>query len=326
MPEAIPELVWFALLLFLFAVVYVCRKFIEAMFNPIIAAVGKIPLLGDALAGALHSVEQSISNALGHVENGIDGLMGASWHRTAQLMSWLWREIKGHVNLLLQIASFIPILATVVAALRALVHHSVHVNTGTAARVKTLERELHGIEHKVKTIERDLSKGIGHDLRKHVKALDKELHYVEDTTIPAIQADVTTADSAISNLYEWAKGKASLLGVGTFAYAVGVALSALGLGAIRCPSLGNMFRSRGCGLWNGLEDLLGLFIDAFLLTNVCELLPLLETAVSDVADPVVVALTDIGAGLCSGGIGAPPTLQVPALSLPATPGVTLNLP
>lgn len=258
MPEAIPELVWFALLLFTFALVYVVRKLIEALFNPIIAVASKVPGLGGVLSSALRGIEQAVSNALGSVEHGIDSLMGASWHRTAELTSWLWRELVGHANLLLTIASYIPGLSDVVAGLRALVHQSVHANTGTAARVKTLEREFHGIEHQVKQLERDVSKGIGHDLRIHIKALEKELGHVENVTIPAIQGDVATADSAISDLYEWAKGKASLLGIGTLSVAVGAALSTLGLGWLKCSNNPFNKNPNACGLWSVLGRILGL--------------------------------------------------------------------
>ena len=286
MPEAIPELVWFALLLFAFALVYVVRKFIQALFNPIISVVGHVPGLGGALSGALSSVEQSISNALGSVEHGIDKLMGASFHRFAELTLWLWREIKGHASLLAQIASFIPGIGNVVAALRALVHHSVHANTGTAAKVKTLEKELHGIEHQVKQLERDLTKGIGHDLRIHIKALEKELGHVEHKTIPAIQADVATADNAIGNLYDWIKGKANIIGVGTIATAVATALGALGLDWIKCREAKDLYNQRGCGMWSDLANLLGLAFIGAEIASLDELIGVAQTVTEDVVKGV----------------------------------------
>lgn len=257
MAEALPELVWLALLLFLFALVYVSRKFVHAIFSPIIDVASAVPGLGGLLSGALNNVAQSIDNALGSVEHDIDHLMGASWHRFAQLNEWLWRELRGHAVLIAQIAADLFGFGNVVADLRSLFHHSIAGSKGIDAKIKTLERELHGIEGQVKTLERDMTKGIGHDLRTHIKALERDLSHVEHKTIPAIQSDVATADSAISNLYEWAKGKADLLGVGTFAGAVAGVLSLVGLDWLACRSRNSVNGKSGCALWNDIEQLLG---------------------------------------------------------------------
>ena len=286
MPEAIPELIWFALLLFLFAFVYVVRKLIEALFGPIIAAVGRIPLLGGALRGALSAVEQSISQALGSVEHGIDKLMGASFHRFAELNLWLWREIRGHASLLAQIASFIPGLGNVVAGLRALVHHFEHTNAHQGAKLKALDRELRGIEHEVKELKRDLSRGIGHDLRIHIKALEKELGHIEHKTIPAIQSDVATTDNAISNLYDWAKGKADLIGIGTFAGAVAAVLSKLGLDWIKCKEAKHLYDQRGCAMWSDLANLLGIAFIGAEIASLDELIGVAQSVTEDVTKGV----------------------------------------
>lgn len=322
MPEAIPELIWFALLLFTFALVYVVRRFIEALFTPIIAAVGHVPLLGDALRGALVSVEQSISNALGHVENGLDALMGASWHRLAQLTDWLWKELKGHATLLATLAATLAGFGNVLAAIRALVHHSVNTGAGTTARVKTLERELHGIEHQVKTLERDVSKGIGHDVLPRLKSLDRELNRVENKTIPAIEAADAQASSAISDLWMWIHSHVVVAGTDSFAAAVAVALTALGLGGLRCPSFGRLLGKWGCGLGNLLDGLLGLIVSALALENVCSFLPVLETAFGDVAGPLIHLLTEVPLGGCETPPSSWASLNVAAGPLP--PAQTLG--
>ena len=323
---ALPELLWFALILFSFAVVYVCRKFIEALFQPIIGAVGHIPGLGGAIGGALHSVEQSLSNALGTVENKLDALMGASFHKMAEASNWLWREIKSHAHVIALISPLVAELFNIYAALHRLVHELTKGAHSVTSLIKTLTKEYHGIEHRVKTIERELARGIGNDVRTRVKALERALTRVEDKVIPAIESGVATAENDVTALQKWIAQNVPLIGTTALVGAVAWALSRLGLGGLRCNSLTNALGRRGCGLWSGLDDLLGLFVDALLLSNICALLPTLEGLVSDVADPLVVGLTDVGAGLCSGGIGPAPLLAVPALSLPANPGVTLNLP
>jgi len=99
MPEAVPELIWFALIFFTFALVWVTRRFVESLFNPIIALASKVPGLGGVISSALSTIEQAIVSALGDVEHGLDKLIGASWHRFAQLNEWLWSEFRKHVLL-----------------------------------------------------------------------------------------------------------------------------------------------------------------------------------------------------------------------------------
>ena len=324
MPEALPELVWFALLLFCFAFVWSARKLLQGIFTPIIHAVHLVPFLGGALAGVLNSVVQAISNELGSIEHGIDKLMGSSWHRTAELTTWLWDEFKRHASLIGTLASYAVGLGSVVAYLRALVHDLTRSHSTQASQVKTLERELHGIDRKLKTLERDVSHGIGHDVLPRLKTLDREVAKINDTTIPAIQQSESDAASAISNLYDWAKGKASLLGVGTFALAVSVALDSLGLGGLRCPSLLSSLKNRGCGLWNGLEDVLGLLFDVTIFASICDVLPWITTGVDDIGLGLVASIHATGLTACAHNYPPPPAMPDVMLTAPKVYGTSLT--
>jgi hypothetical protein len=324
-PLALPELIWLALLLFSFAVVYSLRKFIEAMFSTLISILNGLHL-GGVFGGVLTATEQAVSNALGSAEAGIDKAIGASFHALSRLTDWLWREFKSHSLIASLLAAFVAELARAFHGVRSVVHDVAKAAHGVGGRVKALEKEYHGIEHELHHLEHEISKGIGDDVLPRIKSLEKGLTHVENKVIPDIRSIAQTAENDVAALRKWVTDNIPLIGTSVFAGAVAVALGALGLGGLRCNTLLNSLKNRGCGLWSGLEDLLGLFVDTLLLTNVCTILPFLETAVSDVADPIVIALTDVGAGLCSGGIGAAPALQVPALSLPASPGFSLQLP
>ena len=326
MVVAIPELIWFALLLISFAVVYMLRKFIEALFSPLIAVFRPIPGVGSAIDGALTKIEQSVSSALGAVEHGIDAAIGASFHAMANLIGRFWDEFKSHANLIALTAAGVADLYDAYKWIRRHVHDiSKGINDEVkhlAKLEKTLARGIDRLTSRVKKLER----GIGRDVISRVNALDRELGHVTHDVIPSIRSAANTAEAEVSALEKWIAQNVPLLGTTALVGAVAWALSRLGLGGLRCNNLTNALGRRGCGLWSGLEDLLGLFIDALLLSNICALLPTFEGLVSDVAEPLVVGLTDVGAGLCSGGIGPAPLLAVPALSLPANPGVTLNLP
>lgn len=320
---AVPELVPLAALLFAAALTLVAVAIIKGLFRPLTG----LPLgIGSVIGGLLDTATQALTNFVGLAVQGAEKIVGLSFHEMARLVDWIGSEIVKHAVVLEQLATLVGRQLYSVTGLRALVNDLTRTWHGIEQGVRTLTKEYHGIEGRLRTLERDLAKGIGHDLRVSIRALDKELAHVENSTIPAIREAEQSAAASIDNLYAWARGKAALIGVGTFAYAISVAIGVNAWKMIRCAGFGNFWNTRKCGLWSDLEGLLALFADTFLLTNICDLLPFLETAVSDVADPLVVGLTDIGAGLCSGGIGPAPILAVPALSLPANPGVTLNLP
>lgn len=326
MPEALPELVPLALLFFCFAFVWAARKLLVGIFQPIIDAVHLVPYLGSALAGVLDAVVQALSNALGSVENGIDTLIGATWHTFAHFNRWLWREFTHHSFIAWLLAQEVSALKHAYSYVHGLVNDITHAHAHDKARIKRLEREYRGIEAQVKTLERDLSHGIGDDVLPRIKTLEREAAHIENVELPAAIAAQRQADSAISDLYEWAKGKAALVGVGTFALAVGVALDTLGLGNLRCPAFLRNLNRRGCNMWSGVEEMLGLFVDLFIVTDLCEVIPLLETAYEEVAAPAVGLLTRaIDAMPCVAGY-QPPPLTVPALHLPSQPGLALSLP
>lgn len=282
--------------------------------------------VGGWIAGKAQAAENAISNALGQAFSGIDSFIGGTIHQLARFLDGVWNVIRTNANLLLALAGPVSLLWAGVSGIRALVHRLTATNVHSDARLKAVTRELGRLESWVEALQDQQARGIGADVQPQINALDREIDRIRNKTIPAIRERLTTDEGSLGNLYDWVAGKASLLGVGTFAFAVAAVLDSLGLGSIRCSSLGNMFNKRGCGLWNDLESILGLLADTVLLTNICSLLPLLETAVSDVADPLVIALTDVGAGLCDGGIGPPPALPAVSLYLPASPSLTLNLP
>lgn len=286
MQEAIPELTWFAVLMFCFAFVWTARKVIAVLLGPIIAVVASLPLVGGISADFLHTIEQDLDNKLGAIEHGIDKLMGASFHRFAELNDWLWREFKQHTLIGQLIAFEIRKLVDLYHYLRNLSHHNTAATEVVQHRTKTLERELHGIEHEVRELKRDYAKGIGDDVLPRLKTLDREIGRIEHKTIPAIRAAEADADTAIGNLYDWVKGKASIVGVGTFALAVASVIGANAFRLLRCPSFGNLGQKRGCGLWNDLDDLLSLVAIPLEIASLYELIGVAQTVTEEVTKGV----------------------------------------
>lgn len=257
---ALPELIWIALLLFAFAFVWTIRKLIAALFGWLISLLESIPAIGGSLAAPFHAIEQAVANALGSAEHAIDHVIGASYHLLARWTDWLWKEVRGHAVLIAEVVTGIYPLVVAYHALRSLAHLLERGWRGIDAGVKTLHREVDVLARRVRSLEHEVANGIGNDLRVGLNTVEREVHSIETGTIPAIQQAERDAQAAIDNLYEWAKGKAALLGVGTFTTAVTAVLAAVGLDWIACRGRNSVNGKSGCGLWNDLENVLGIAI------------------------------------------------------------------
>src|SRR5690348_8272803 len=286
MPEALPELIPLALLLVAFGLVYVVRKFVQALFGPIIAAVGHIPGLGGAISGALHSIESAISRALGSAEQAIDHLIGAGWHLLAKQADWLWHTVKTHAALLEQLALGIVPLRIGIHALRHGLTDLTRGNHSIGGRIKTLEREFVGIEHGVRSFERDFGKVLHKDVLPHLTTLDKEIGHLEGVVIPDLRALANGAEAEVSTLQKWISQHIPLPGTLAFAGAVAWALTKLGLDWIKCNSARNVFNKRGCGLWNDLDALLGAAFIAAEIATLDELIGVAQSVTEDITKGV----------------------------------------
>ena len=122
------------------------------------------------------------------------------------------------------------------------VRHLIHETT------IALPRDIARVKHRERWAEKQLWK-----LRDRVKGLE---------------------DGAIKT-WEWLRDHPGTAAVGAFTAAVAVALDTLGLGGVRCPQFNNLFKKRGCGLWNDLDSLLSL---ALVTTLALDLPHLIEEA------------------------------------------------
>jgi hypothetical protein len=322
MPEVLAPLVPLALVLFLIAVA-VAIAYIMGTIGDVMRG---IPVVGGYLADAAKSIGQAISGAAGYLENQVDHLVGVAWHWMARYFDRTLHHIEANAELTWRMAKDVAQLIYDHTGLRAITHDLTRGLHGIEHRVRTLEKEWHGIDTEVKSLERAIAQGIGHDLRIQIKALERDVAKIDHKVIPAIRSEVDAIPRELADVEAWVgKNFVTLTKSGLIAATL-AALGYLGLSGLNCNALKNILGNRGCGLWNGLEDILGLLVDTALLANVCNLIGPFETIVGDVATPVVIALTDIGAGICAGSVGAPAALPVPHLHLPANPAVVLNLP
>lgn len=323
---ALAELGPLAILVVALGLAIISILIVRAVMSVVKSVVGRVPYLGDALVNAVDAVNQAVLNKLGSAVSGIESAIGWTWHESAKLVEWLGREIYRNVSVLQLAVQEVHAIGTALHWLRNFVHHANSTATGLAHRVARLEKEWHGIERGVKDFERGVETDLTRVIKPQIRGLEHALNDVTDVVIPDLRGIALGAEADVGALRKWISDHFPAIGTTVFAGAVAIALTGLGLGGLNCQNLKNSLKNRACGLWSGLEDLLGLFIDVTIFTNVCAVLDFLSPFVSEVAKPIVVGLTDIGAGLCKGSIGPPPPLPVPNLSLPAAPSDALHLP
>lgn len=262
-------LVLLAVLFFALALAFVLEDMIKNIAN----VVRGITLVGGYLAGALDAIARAISSALGAIEHGIDGLIGAAWHLFASYLDRTWHQLEAQASLLAHLAELVGNGIYNISGLRGLVHGVLRTVHGIEAGVKTLEREYHGIEHRVKVLEHSIAGDIGNDVRSQVKALEKEVTGIESGVIPSLRSGIKTAEGEVTQLENFIK---AIPGTNYLAWAAGIVASALGLASLSsfiCNEFKNI-TNRGCSnLWGGLDNLLSLFIDGIILTNLCTIIP-----------------------------------------------------
>lgn len=250
------------------------------------------------LAGPVNGLAKGISNvAYGAIKTS-EKVVGASFHLLAQFWDKLWNEVKSHAVAIAEAATLIGLLVNAYHALKALVHHLQHAGTAVGAGIKTLEREYHGIEHRVKTLERAVGGGIGADVLPRIKTLEREVAHVEGKVIPAVEGAETALQHDVTALGEYIRSNFLSSATDAVTAAVAVALGALGLGGLRCNNFKSLLGKYACGLGSLLDDLLGIMIAGLALESVCEFLPLLENAFGLVIGPMVNLLNDVPLGAC----------------------------
>ena len=275
-----------------------------------------VPWVGGKLSDAVKSMAKAITNAAGTLEHGIDSIVGAAWHALSRYIDKLFSQFVAHSAIILHLAQLVGHGLYSASGLRALVHTAVRVAHAAQAGVKTLEREYHGIEHRVKTIEHTIGAGIGNDVRTRVHELEHELHGIEKRVIPGLRQGIQAAEGEVTDLERWLGVKAGLSNLDWAKGLVVAALAALGLGGLSCSTLGNLLGKRGCGLWSGLEDLLGLLFDAVIFTDLCGLLPEVESLFAALEAPLVGLVASAADAACAHPPAGWVELSAPALSLP----------
>ena len=218
--------------------------------------VSGIYLVGGYLAHAVNSMAQAISNVLGKAEAGVDSAIGASWHALARLMDGFWHEIEDSAKGYLLLAQLVERLVYAHSGLRSLVHRVEGVVHGIEHGVKTFERRFQGIEAKVGRLERDITKGIGHDLHIGLRDLQKEVKGVEHTVGTTIPNAIDYAEAQTTQLGRFIGAIPGTKYLDWVAGIVAAGLAAIGMDWLICRNRNGVNGKSGCDLWDEIGAVL----------------------------------------------------------------------
>lgn len=316
--RAAPRVGLIAILAVTLGIILSAEAVVRGLFGTISGAVGWIPFLGSVIEEPIHKIEQKIISMLAGLEQDIDKALAHNIHVFASLLDKLWHDLE-------LMAATIVLLGALSTA--AVFHYLIHpLERFVHASIRKVEEEIHRIERQTIKEGAKVTHVVVHNVFPRIKGAEVSVRRFFETAIRPVEETAKQAEKIAVRTEKRLKKLERNLGKTGFLVGLVAAVGQLAVDALQCTEFGNLFKNRGrCNLWKDLGSLLGLF-DLLLFASACEILDFLSPFVSEVAAPIVTALTDVGAGLCQGGIGAPPTLPEHTLYLPANPGVTLDLP
>jgi hypothetical protein len=300
------------------------------------SAFRKIPLFGGFTIDQIVKMDRFVTHQLGRAFNAVES-QGVKWLTDLSH----YQDVVGYWSLYWPIGLY--------HAVHRLLTHS--IPRAVTARTAPLSRQVDAAEAQAKA-----AAGIAHTLPRTVKAHDRtqEVTRIETVAMPhagewnwihdhfdTLKKSVAAAAAGAIGLalphapslpVPWGLtarqlrrrlGRAeALLGVTAF---TAVLAATLGV-SVRClRPTGPLSRvsRRLCGLSGAaLNDLLSLIADVLIITEICEVIPLMEQGFNVIAEPLSGLIGEAGAALCGGDFDPPPTLSLPTLSLPALVGVT----
>ena len=307
--ELLAPLGMLAILIVVYGMVLGVDAITRAFFGTVSGAVGWIPYLGKLVESPLHTIERKIVSFLAGLERHIDSAIGHSWHSFAGAATHLWHLLERESLLVWQSLKFLSGVPTL--------HELLHVERWFRHEVKVAEAKAeHAIEQAIRHDAKAL-RSVAHGVYPRLRSLEHEVEHVIPREIKQARTLAKEAEAEAARAWDVIRAHPWTAITSAFVGAVAIALENLGLGWLRCDSLRNATRNRGCGLWSALEDLLGLLVDAAVIVDLCALLPELETLFAEFEAPVVELISSAANAACAQPSGGWTELHAPALSLPA---------
>lgn len=289
---------------------------IAIVLDHLSAILAGLPWAGSFLSSQVGKMASAISRAAGNLEGGIDSAIGGAWHALANYLHKALDQFVAHSALIVKLAELVGSGIYAVSGLRGIVRAISHVAHAAYSGVKTLEREYHGIEHRVRTIEREIGAGIGNDVRAEVAGLEKAFTGLEKATIPKLRERTKTAEGKVTQLENFI---GAIPGTRYLDWAAGIVAAGLGaslFNLFKCPTFLGKTLGRGCGLWNALEDVLGLLADAIIFTDLCQIPVWVNEIFGPIEGFVVGLISDAANAACAQPPSSFVTFSVEPAQLP----------
>lgn len=306
--DALPALLALAGLIVALGLVLLIDGFVRALFGAIASFTSIIPGVGSLTSSAIHNAEHAISNALGNAIAGIESRIAHQFHNLARVAARLWHAIEGAAELIFALATLAGAAVTL-----PILHHLTRPIYRQIARAE--HTALRAIHHAIAVAEA-FTHSVAQGVYPRLRTLEHEVTRTLPREIRSARALAREAEDGVARLW---KAVRALPGIDAVDAAVAAAIAALGLvglDLLRCAEAGNLFSRRGCGLWNALDDLLGLLLDAVLFVDLCNLLPELETLFAELEAPLVSLIATAADAACAHPSAGWVELAAPALSLP----------
>lgn len=271
------------------------------------------------IGGPFKAADNIVLSALQSWAAGLEYEVGYFFHGSERMIEWMAGQIQGLAGDTADtfewlVHSYIPKLG-----------HAAVADVMPAVRlVRLIDSEIERLVPKVGKLTHVIEHDVTHTIT-HVIRYAGSIAVPNPWAFPAFHRwwhDLTKwREVTLKRLARLEK----LLGVAGMAAAMA---GVLGLKDWRCLTKGNIGKvSRAlCGLSSAaLQDLLGLVVDALVLTNICTIIGLLESGLTLIEPELLEFVTGLEAFACYGSAGTVPALGGPAPFLPATAGVTLYL-
>ncbi|MGH2835766.1 MAG: hypothetical protein ACRDUT_00045 [Mycobacterium sp.] len=288
--------------------IVVMDKLVGGVLGVIASAVGHVPLVGGYLQRQVDDAKQVFNTNMG------DAAFSLSQHMTRYLgdLSTLvhrwanWIEWAGKVDL----AIVEHIGGEIAKGAKATLHKAEGVSrSNIQGEVKTLRRDISTAKH-------EAIHAADAAVLPRLRSLEHDFGYTIPHDIADLRSWAKTRLDSLDQLWNRIKAFGWVNDSVTFAGAVAVALTALGLGGLRCSAFRRLLNRPNCGFGTALEDLFGLLLDAVILVDLCEVIPEATAIFATVEAPLTSLISTAADAACARPPGGWAALHVAPGPLP----------
>ena len=291
-----------------YGIVLVERRLVTGLLNGLVTISSWIPLVGSVTAAVLTRAEQALNNQMSSWLASLEGHIATSWHSLARYVERLW--------------AYQVTVATNLLHLAESVGHAVGTDVFNAAR-QALLKGLHAAETDIRWLrkhvlrqEKIITQTVAQGVYPRLRTLEHEVAKTLPREIKAARTLAREAEDGVARLWDAVRGISTGVSVAAVTAIVAAAIAALGdFSFLKCPEWANL-NKRGCGLWNLLDDVLSLLVDALVFVDLCEVIPEAVTIFSEFEAPLVDLISSAADAACAKPPAGWSHFNVPAGPLP----------